>query len=599
MINDIFCRINPNQYQNPFVKPENQSWEISPPASLNRSVSPPPTNPQRRSKPAFNSIPTKSDTAAVEAGEVEIDDHVTFFSSKLLVATRPKIEGQPRLAHNEWLDLYQRNLNDRGHHFVVHQHDHPIAGTHYDLRLQCNATSSISFAIMYGLPGDPNSRKLNRNATETRVHNLWNHLIETASYETGTMLLWDTGEYEVLQDPPQSNNDSNTDSDSEPESPSVVESEPAKLHRAFQARKIKLRLHGTRLPKNYTLNLRLTHENNRLVQPEPPAFKRRKRSQPSTATRRQTHAESSDSEPGSNSSSGPSRPSTHDQSSQSSFEKARAGDSKRIPKFGRNVSSLLRTTSPPRPSRKPPGLEHQSSSSLYASTATAKAIAPAVVPSHSSDPVTPKRDNPHHGDEDRTKHQTTSTVTNTAHRPDDVPESKEDEEVQIRLNNAYPGATNSINSIHQRKWFLSLEREACGFRPTNRIEFGRRVWERPRPRTPTPARTRTRTFPSSSSSPSPSSNGNGNGNGNGLTLGPGGQGKVHAQDQGQVQVQVQVQGHLGEGEGEVHLGGFPSFYVRGRDFETSVLTGRLAADVARDEGLVNYKPRGGWTAVTD
>jgi hypothetical protein len=150
------------------------------------------------------------------------------------------------------------------------------------------------------------------------------------------------------------------------------------------------------------------------------------------------------------------------------------------------------------------------------------------------------------------------------------------------------------NSIHQRKWFLSLEREACGFRPTNRIEFGRRVWERPR----TPTRTRTRTFPPSSSSPSS----NGNGNGNGLTLGPGGQDKVHAQDQGQDQ--DQVQGHLpgegeGEGEGEVHLGGFPSFYVRGRDFETSVLTGRLAADVARDEGLVNYKPRGGWTAVTD
>ncbi len=166
-----------NIIENPFVKPENQSWEISPPASLNRSISPPPTNPRRRTKPAFNSIPTKSDTAAVEAGEVEIDDHVTFFSSKLLAATRPQIEGQPRLDHNEWLDLYQRNLNDRGHHFVVHQHDHPVAGTHYDLRLQCNSTSSISFAIMYGLPGDPNSRKLNRNATETRVHNLWVSLL--------------------------------------------------------------------------------------------------------------------------------------------------------------------------------------------------------------------------------------------------------------------------------------------------------------------------------------------------------------------------------------------------------------------------------------
>jgi hypothetical protein len=26
---------------------------------------------------------------------------------------------------------------------------------------------------MYGLPGDPKSRRLNRNATETRVHTLW------------------------------------------------------------------------------------------------------------------------------------------------------------------------------------------------------------------------------------------------------------------------------------------------------------------------------------------------------------------------------------------------------------------------------------------
>lgn len=46
-------------------------------------------------------------------------------------------------------------------------------GLHYDLRLQISQSSSISFAIMYGLPGNPNSKRLNRNATETRVHNLW------------------------------------------------------------------------------------------------------------------------------------------------------------------------------------------------------------------------------------------------------------------------------------------------------------------------------------------------------------------------------------------------------------------------------------------
>jgi hypothetical protein len=50
---------------------------------------------------------------------------------------------------------------------------------------------------------------------------------------------------------------------------------------------------------------------------------------------------------------------------------------------------------------------------------------------------------------------------------------------------------------------------------------------------------------------------------------------------------------------EVRLGGFPPFHVLGREVETSVLTGRRAVDVARDEGLVGYKPRGGWRAVVE
>ncbi|KIW17838.1 hypothetical protein PV08_05033 [Exophiala spinifera] len=504
--------------ENPFVKPQNRSWEISPPASLTRSVSPPPTNPRRQSKYAPNAIRQKSDTAAVEAGEVEIKDHVSFFSSKLLAARRPHVPGQPRLPHQEWLNLYQRNLNDRGHHFVVHQHDHPVAGTHYDLRLQCNATSSISFAIMYGLPGDPNSRKLNRNATETRVHNLWNHLIETASYETGTMLLWDTGEFEILPSPlPDANNDSDPESNSmsEPDLPTSRESEPEKLQRAFQNRKIRLRLHGSRLPKNYTLNLRLTHENNRLAQPSPPAYKRRRKShQAIAASRRQNHAETSESD--TDSPSEPSRASTHDQSSQSSLEKNLL-QQKHAPKLKRNVSSLLRKASPPPPllSRRPADLSGMPSSSSF---------------EHHGPP--PQVRNLNRDGEPKIK----STVAKV-HQPDDVTKpskSRDDEDDLIRLYNAYPGATNSINSIHQRKWFLSLDREACGFRPTNRIEFGRRVWERPR---------------------------------------------------------------LDDASGT--LGGFAPFYVRGRDVEASILTGRLANDVASDEGLVAYKPRGGWRAVTD
>lgn len=155
---------------NPYIKPRNKTWRLDPPASFQARVSPPPVHKDQEDGQDKRPAAT---TAAVEAGAVDINDHVAFFSQKLLAFTSPEISGVPRLAHRDWLDLYERNQDDGGHHFVIHQHDHPVAGTHYDLRLQCNATSSISFAIMYGLPGDPNSRHLNRNAAETRVHNLW------------------------------------------------------------------------------------------------------------------------------------------------------------------------------------------------------------------------------------------------------------------------------------------------------------------------------------------------------------------------------------------------------------------------------------------
>lgn len=93
---------------------------------------------------------------------------------------------RPLLSVERLLELFRRNDNPHGHHFVVHQHDHPIAGLHYDLRLQISESSSISFAIMYGLPGNPNSKRLNRNATETRVHNLWVCLRQAMKYE----VLW-------------------------------------------------------------------------------------------------------------------------------------------------------------------------------------------------------------------------------------------------------------------------------------------------------------------------------------------------------------------------------------------------------------------------
>ena len=40
----------------------------------------------------------------------------------------------------------------------------------------------------------------------------------------------------------------------------------------------------------------------------------------------------------------------------------------------------------------------------------------------------------------------------------------EHEDIVIRANNAYTGAINSIGSVHQRNWFLTLDRRNSGFR---------------------------------------------------------------------------------------------------------------------------------------
>ncbi|KAL8725120.1 MAG: hypothetical protein Q9166_007562 [cf. Caloplaca sp. 2 TL-2023] len=349
------------------------SRPITPPTSLQAPISPPRTRRQKGDIPQTNEedglAPCRksahSNLAAIEAGEVQIQDHLSYFSSHLAKSIQPSAPG-PRLTINGFVDLYKRNCHQHGRHFVVHQHDHPVAGLHYDLRLQISATSSISFAIMYGLPGNPNSRRLNRNATETRVHNLW--------------------------------------------------------------RKIRIRLHGTRLPPDYTLSIRLLTSNNRHEQPKKPVRKRRK--------------------------------------------------------IHPNIQTHQRPTTPQAPD-------------------------PGVEPLKEEDAVSAQND-----------------AEATAYER--AQEQQEDE--QVRLTNAYPGATNSINSIHQRKWYLSMDRYVSGFKPYGR-EDGTREWIR---------RTENR-----------------------------------------------------------RLLGFEPFFVRGRDYERSVVTGRTADEVMLDEGVEVFAGRKGWKAVLE
>lgn len=150
--------LSPNLIPNPFIKKKNLEWTLESPSttqSAQSSLIPPPP-------------PT---TAGIESGSATIDDHLSHFKAHL---SKHVITPSPLLPISSYASLYSSNIgNPQGAHFVIHQHDHPIAGTHYDLRLQINETSSASWAIMYGLPGDPNSVRLNRNATETRIHCLW------------------------------------------------------------------------------------------------------------------------------------------------------------------------------------------------------------------------------------------------------------------------------------------------------------------------------------------------------------------------------------------------------------------------------------------
>jgi hypothetical protein len=53
-------------------------------------------------------------------------------------------------------------------------------------------------------------------------------------------------------------------------------------------------------------------------------------------------------------------------------------------------------------------------------------------------------------------------------------------------------------------------------------------------------------------------------------------------------------GGLWECDGD---GGFEPFIVRGREYERSVVTGRLAAEVEGDEGVEGYVGRAGWVGI--
>jgi hypothetical protein len=250
------------------------------------------------------------------------------------------------------------------------------------------------------------------------------------------MLIWDTGEYSVL---PYRDSPIDTDVESgSDESGSLAFTDSERLHQAFRQRKIRLGLHGTRLPAGYTISIRADKDYFPTEQPKKPARKRQRKT-PKPARRQILETSSSE-----------------------------ASDADEPQLHRKNVESLHRTASPPR----------------------------------------------------------------KAENKEDAHAASEEESEAIRITNAYTGATNDIGSVHQRKWYLSIDRASSGFVPVRDKRTGIKTWTRKR--------------------------------------GPDGT-----------------------------LRGFEKFLVMGRDVERSVVTGRLANDIMKDEGVEGFVPRGMWRPVTE
>lgn len=260
-------------------------------------------------------------------------------------------------------------------------------------------------------------------------------------------MIWDTGTYSVL--PRRSKYAPAVDPDSGPSEDEAdgapVSTFPATqqslLHAAFQTRKMKIRLHGSKLPDPYVIQIRLTRKED--------AAGRAKASRTKKSARR------------------------------------RRGGVK-------TAKAQLKETSP-------------SSSNEH----------------HDFDAEVAPPTNSQLQDQD-------VAIVSALEK-----ELRELEDDEVRGTNAYTGASNSIGSVHQRQWYLSIDRYASGMVPT-RQDNGRTVWH----------------FKSSNTVES----------GSGTQF------------------------------------SYP-FYVRGRDHERSVVTGRLGAEILCDEGVVNFVPRMGWKPV--
>lgn len=173
----------------------------------------------------------------------------------------------------------------------------------------------------------------------------------------------------------------------------------------------------------------------------------------------------------------------------------------------------------------------------------------------------------------------------------------EDEDATIRELNAYPGATNTIGSIHQRQWIITLDRAACGLVKW-RDEDGCFRWV---PRESSVADSRREIIEdetsgrdeSTESKPDPTMLQETSQNRDG--------GKKYSMDEtiGNDSRTDAIGPNFPNKNGSGGQRVFTPFIVMGKDVETSVVTGRLASDVYTDEGILGYAGRKMWVPLID
>ena len=84
----------------------------------------------RAKRPSEDGDDAPPSLAAIEAGTKRIEDHLEYFSKSFRTALRSV--ASPPLSIDGFGQLYRRNQHRQGHHFVVHQHDHPVSGIQHE-----------------------------------------------------------------------------------------------------------------------------------------------------------------------------------------------------------------------------------------------------------------------------------------------------------------------------------------------------------------------------------------------------------------------------------------------------------------------------------